>query len=62
MPRIIIYNIAQDNHPNYGITTSHGLVRMEYHNRKMKIFTQQSGLLNNQFNYQSIFKDDEGTI
>ena len=62
LPSSIIYSIIKDNSGNYWIPTSRGLALMEATTKKIKIFRQYNGLLNNQFNYQSAFKDADGQI
>ncbi len=62
LPSNTIYSIIKDNSGNYWIPTSRGLALMEATTKKIKIFRQYNGLLNNQFNYQSAFKDTDGQI
>ncbi|MGE9313893.1 ligand-binding sensor domain-containing protein [Niabella sp. CJ426] len=62
LPSNIIYSIIKDNSGNFWIPTSRGLALMEAATKKIKIFRQYNGLLNNQFNYQSAFKDTSGQI
>lgn len=62
LPSNIIYSIIKDNAGNYWIPTSRGLAFMEATTKKIKIFRQYNGILNNQFNYQSAFKDTDGQI
>ncbi len=62
LPSNIIYSIIKDNAGNYWIPTSHGLALLEGSSKKIKTFRQYDGLLNNQFNYQSAFKDADGQI
>lgn len=62
LPSSIVYSIIKDNSGNYWIPTSRGLALMEATTKKIKIFRQYNGLLNNQFNYQSAFKDTDGQI
>lgn len=62
LPSSIVYSIIKDNRGNYWIPTSHGLALMNGTTQKIKTFRQYNGLLNNQFNYQSAFKDNDGQI
>lgn len=62
LPSNIVYCIIQDNYKNYWITTSQGLVQMDGHTGKINVYKQSNGILNDQFNYQSAFKDTNGDI
>ncbi|WP_447640372.1 MULTISPECIES: ligand-binding sensor domain-containing protein [Chitinophagaceae] len=62
LPSDIVYCIVQDNYKNYWITTSQGLVQLDNHTGKLNIYKQSNGILNDQFNYQSAFKDTNGDI
>ena len=61
-PGNIVYTIVQDNKNNYWAATSGGLVNINHKNQQIKVFTAANGLLNNQFNFQSAYKDINGYI
>ncbi len=61
-PADLVYSIVQDDDKDYWVATSQGLVKMNYQTKQLEIFTQNNGLLNNQFNYQSVYKDSNGDI
>ncbi|MCH5599070.1 sensor histidine kinase [Niabella ginsengisoli] len=62
LPSNIVYSIIQDDSKNYWIPTSQGLAYMKKTTGNITVFRQHNGLLNNQFNYQSAFKDQKGNI
>ncbi|MGC4234863.1 MAG: two-component regulator propeller domain-containing protein [Niabella sp.] len=62
LPSDIVYSIVQDNFNNYWIPTSQGLARLDHKSRQIKIFRRYNGILNNQFNYQSVYKETNGDI
>ena len=47
---------------NLWISTTRGLVCMNMHTNTIKVYTKANGLLSDQFNYNSAFKDDDGTM
>jgi ligand-binding sensor domain-containing protein/signal transduction histidine kinase/DNA-binding response OmpR family regulator len=57
-----VYKILEDRNKNIWISTSHGLVCLNLADGKQKIYTQENGLLSNQFNYNSAYQDDDGTM
>ena len=62
LPSNLVYSIIEDNFGFLWITTSKGLVRLNPTTNATNIFTQANGLLGNQFNYSSAFKDSSGRI
>ncbi|MFC5683082.1 hybrid sensor histidine kinase/response regulator [Flavobacterium sp. MAHUQ-51] len=61
-PSNVIYSILQDSQQNLCITTSKGLVKFNYKTKAITIFTKANGLLSDQFNYNSAFKDSNGDM
>lgn len=61
-PGNIVYTLVQDNKKNYWVATSGGLVNINHITNEIKVFTTANGLLNNQFNFQSAYKDRNGDI
>ena len=61
-PSNIVYKIVEDNEGKLWLTTNKGLVSFYPETGAKHIYTTANGLLSNQFNYQSGFKDDKGTI
>ena len=58
----VVYQMIEDNEGILWLTTNDGLVRFEPDTEKIKIYTTANGLLGDQFNYRSSFKDVNGTI
>lgn len=61
-PSNVIYALCQDAHKNLWITTSKGLVCMNLGSQKAKVYTRANGLLSDQFNYNSVYRDTSGNI
>ncbi|GAB3416886.1 ligand-binding sensor domain-containing protein [Niabella aquatica] len=62
LPSDIVYAIVKDNLGNYWIPTSQGLAWLDKQTHQIRVFRQNNGLLNNQFNYQSVYKNENGDI
>ena len=62
LPSDYIFKVLQDNSGNMWITTSRGLVCMNPDTKEVKVFTSINGLLNDQFNYNSGYKDKNGKM
>lgn len=62
LPSNVIYKIEEDKKGLFWITTNKGLLRFNPENMEMKIYTIANGLLSNQFNYQSSYKEKSGRI
>lgn len=61
-PGNTIFKILEDNQNRLWITTSIGLMMLDDATDSTKVFTTSNGLLSNQFNYNSGYKDDEGNL
>lgn len=61
-PVNFIFKALEDDHRNLWVTTSRGLVCMNLTTEKIRVFTQVNGLLSNQFNYNSGYKDKSGKL
>ena len=61
-PSNTIYRMEEDNKKNLWLTTNNGLVCFNPDQGYKKIYTTADGLLCNQFNYQSSYKDSKGNI
>lgn len=57
LPSNFLFKILEDSQKNLWITTSRGLVCFNPQSQNIKIYTKSNGLLNDQFNYNSAFKD-----
>lgn len=62
LPSNTAYKIIEDNDKNLWITSSKGLVFMDRDSKRLKIYSKANGLLNDQFNYNSAFKDKDGML
>ncbi|MGJ1265960.1 hybrid sensor histidine kinase/response regulator transcription factor [Sphingobacterium spiritivorum] len=57
-----VFKALEDDNNTIWISTGKGLVRLEEHNAKSVIYTARDGLPTEQFNYNSAFKDTDGTL
>lgn len=62
LPGNFVFKVLEDDQRLLWITTSQGLVQLNPQTEAMKIFTSANGLLNDQFNYNSGFKDENGRL
>ncbi|WPU95228.1 two-component regulator propeller domain-containing protein [Mucilaginibacter sabulilitoris] len=61
-PVNLIYSVLEDSNKQLWISTSKGLLNFDIGTEKVKVFTRSNGLLNDQFNYNSAFKDSAGKM
>ena len=57
LPDDMAYKAVQDNLGNIWVGTNRGLVRINPSTNKIRVFTKSDGLLTNQFNFNSAFRD-----
>ncbi|WP_133259721.1 ligand-binding sensor domain-containing protein [Pseudochryseolinea flava] len=62
LPGKTVYKILEDDKKNLWITTSKGLVRFSMDTHKQIVYTTANGLLSDQFNYNSGYKDASGKM
>jgi len=62
LPSNFIFRILEDGKQNLWISTSRGLVCLHPATGTMTIYTRANGLLNDQFNYNSGYKDASGRM
>jgi ligand-binding sensor domain-containing protein/signal transduction histidine kinase/DNA-binding response OmpR family regulator len=62
LPDNLIFRILEDGKKNLWISTSKGLVCFNPGAGAIKTYKQSNGLLSDQFNYNSSFKDGDGTL
>ncbi len=62
MPSNVIYSILEDEKQNLWISTSKGLVCFSLATKDIKVYTKSNGLLTDQFNYSSGYKDADGQL
>ncbi len=61
-PSNFVFKVLQDAQGQLWISTSKGLVQLDPATESIKVYTSVNGLLNDQFNYNSGYKDDSGRI
>lgn len=61
-PGNTVYKMLEDNNGLLWLTTNKGLVSFHAETGTKHLYTTANGLLSNQFNYQSGYKDKTGTI
>lgn len=62
LPCNVIYSILEDKNKKLWISTSQGLVEYNPDTEEIKTLTKSNGLLSDQFNYSSSFKDESGEM
>ncbi|WP_161596675.1 ligand-binding sensor domain-containing protein [Chitinophaga vietnamensis] len=62
LPGNFVFKIVEDNLRTLWVTTSKGLVRMDLTGKITNVYTHADGLLTDQFNYNSGFKDRSGKL
>lgn len=62
LPSNFIFKVLEDNTHNIWLTTSRGLVKLETTNNTIVVYTKDNGLLSDQFNYNSGYKNAQGVI
>ncbi len=62
LPSNFVFKVLEDNKQNLWISTSKGLVKLDIIRNATTIYTQAKGLLNDQFNYNSGYKDSNGKL
>ena len=62
LPSNTIFSLIQDNEKNLWISTNNGLSKYNIQKKTFNNFTTQEGLPNNQFNYNSAYKNKKGDL
>jgi ligand-binding sensor domain-containing protein/signal transduction histidine kinase len=62
LPSNFLFKILEDKSRNLWISSTQGLVRFDPANEKIKVFTVADGLLDDQFNWNSAYKDPAGRM
>ena len=62
MPSNMTFRILADEYDHLWVSTTNGLVRLAPKTNEIKVFKKEHGLITNQFNYNSSWKDKEGTM
>ncbi|WEK38110.1 MAG: two-component regulator propeller domain-containing protein [Candidatus Pseudobacter hemicellulosilyticus] len=61
-PSNIMYAVLEDRQQHFWVSSSKGLVRFTPDNGNINVFTRSNGLLSDQFNYNSAYKDPLGRM
>ena len=61
-PTNYILSILEDNHQKLWISSSKGLIQFNPKTEDLETFTKENGLLNDQFNFRSAYKDQSGNL
>lgn len=61
-PSNLILAMLEDDEGKLWVTTSRGLVHFDTESGVIKVFTQANGLLSDQFNYNSAYRDPDGRM
>ncbi|MCX6151237.1 MAG: triple tyrosine motif-containing protein [Ignavibacteriales bacterium] len=62
LPNDVVFGIMEDNHNDLWISTMKGLAKFNQTSGSFRIYDENDGLINNQFNWHSYFKNREGTM
>jgi ligand-binding sensor domain-containing protein/signal transduction histidine kinase len=61
-PTDFILALLEDDNDNLWVSTSKGLVSFNPDSRQLTVFTRENGLLNDQFNFSSAYRDTTGRM
>jgi signal transduction histidine kinase len=62
LPSDVLYGILEDDHKQLWIGSTKGLICLNPQTHKIKVYTQENGLISNQFNFNSAYKSAEGKL
>ncbi len=62
LPSNFLFKILEDQKNNLWVSSTKGLIRFNPATESVKVFTVADGLLNNQFNWNSAYKDPTGRM
>ncbi len=62
LPSDIVFKVLEDKYKNLWISTSKGLVEKKHGSEHFRVYTAANGLLSDQFNYNSGYKDKAGNL
>lgn len=62
MPSNFVFKILEDEQKTLWVTTSKGLINLDIGSGRTETFTKANGLLNDQFNYNSGYRDARGNL
>ncbi len=62
LPSNLILTMTEDKHKKMWISTTYGLVCMDLQDYRLTVYNEESGLLDMQFNYNSVLQDGDGYL
>ena len=62
LPSNVIYRVLEDDSKHLWISSLKGLICLDLKTEKFKIYTKSNGLITNQFNFNSAYKDKDGKM
>lgn len=62
LPSNFVFKVLEDQNKTIWVTTAKGLVNIDVARDKLTVFTKADGLLNDQFNYNSGYQDQQGNL
>jgi ligand-binding sensor domain-containing protein/signal transduction histidine kinase len=62
LPSNFVFKVLEDDKKTFWVTTSKGLVNLDIKQGRTTVYTKSNGLLNDQFNYNSGYKDKQGNL
>lgn len=62
LPSNLIFRALEDNSKHLWISSLRGLICLDLRNDQFKVYTQSNGLITDQFNYNSAFKNTDGKM
>jgi len=62
LPSNVLFGILEDNIGNLWIGSLKGLICFHIKTEKIKVYTRANGLITDQFNYRSAYKDEKGMM
>ncbi|MET3114569.1 ligand-binding sensor domain-containing protein/signal transduction histidine kinase [Pedobacter sp. CG_S7] len=62
LPSNFVFRIEEDNDYKLWLSSTKGLIRFDPKDKTVKVYTKADGLLSDQFNYNSSFRDTDGRM
>jgi ligand-binding sensor domain-containing protein/signal transduction histidine kinase len=62
LPSNVVFSILEDSSKHLWISSLKGLVCLDLRTEKINVYTKSNGLITNQFNYRSAYKDPGGKM
>lgn len=62
LPANVVYSILEDSAKHLWISSLKGLIRLDLATEQITVYTQANGLITDQFNYNSAYKNSDGKM